>query len=497
MTTFADLGLPESILRAVERMGYSEPTPIQAQSIPTAFQGRDLLGSAQTGTGKTGAFSIPLVAHLKEFPEAHALVLTPTRELAVQVATLIRDLVKDDKDLKLAVIIGGEPYGKQLDQLRRKPRIIVGTPGRINDHLRRGTLGFKTTSFLVLDETDRMLDMGFGEQLDDIVEHMPAERQTLMFSATLPKAIVKVSNKYLVNPHRVSVGATYNVADKVRQEMREVSQDQKYPVLCGEIETRSGSIIVFVKTKRTADELTMKLKKAGVAADTLHGDQRQRVRDKVLRNFRAEKFRVLVATDVAARGLDVPHIEHVINYDLPVCPEDYIHRIGRTARGGAEGEALALVAPHDRRNWGAIQAFLGGDDDAAGNNEYGRMKSKGRSSKPRRSKGGRKGGGAGYPSKKRKDDKKSSAVTHSERPAKSEKPKRSEKPVKSDKPAHSDRPMKGSKPEKAKKFSGGSRPTNKPSKPSKSSGKPRWDKKRKDNRKAAQKSQNQKKRRVV
>lgn len=358
MNNFEDLGLSLNLTRALAAMGYKEPTPIQQKAIPLALQGRDILGSAQTGTGKTAAFGIPLVEALLRSPHGSALVLTPTRELAKQALDIIRQLLGTQGAIKAACIIGGEPMGKQITQLRAGPRVIVGTPGRINDHLERGTLSLRESGFLVLDETDRMLDMGFGPQLDRIVKFLPARRQTLMFSATLADNIVRLSGKYLNRPERVSMGATNVVASNITQDVLRIEQEKKYPELVKQLGARNGSVLVFVKTKYGAERMAKHLRRDGFQADALHGDLRQSQRNNVMRDFRERKFRVLVATDIAARGIDVPHIEHVINYDLPQVAEDYIHRMGRTARAGAEGSALCFVASHDADKWRAIGRLI-------------------------------------------------------------------------------------------------------------------------------------------
>ena len=331
MNNFEVLGLPETMLPALEAINFTIPTPIQAQAIPVAMEGHDILGSAQTGTGKTGAFTLPMIAHLLSCPASSALILLPTRELARQVLDAADKMLGNRQKILSALLIGGDSMIKQLQQLKKKPRIIVGTPGRINDHLRQGTLKLNETDFLVLDETDRMLDMGFGAQLEQIAKYLPAARQTLMFSATLPANIISLSRKYLNNPVRIAVGATTAPAANIRQELIKTTDAAKYGELINQLQNRKGSVLVFVKTKYGAERLAQKLAKENQAADAIHGDLRQSRREKVITGFRQRKFRVLVATDIAARGLDIPHIESVINYDLPQCPEDYIHRIGRTA----------------------------------------------------------------------------------------------------------------------------------------------------------------------
>lgn len=358
MKNFKGFGLHDTLLHSLDRMGYDTPTPIQASAIPIAMDGRDIMGSAQTGTGKTAAFAIPVVEKLLNTPEGGALILTPTRELGKQIMDIFHQLLGPKSPLKTAFLIGGESIGKQINQLKQKPRIIVGTPGRINDHLKRRTLNLSKTDFLVLDETDRMLDMGFAVQLDSIFEYMPQQRQTLMFSATLPKNILKMSERYLTNPERVAVGSTFNPAENIHQDIIRLDNDSKYTELVTQLKEREGSIIIFVKTKYGAEKLAKRLRGKSFSADAMHGDLRQNRRTRLIQEYRNQKFRILVATDVASRGLDIPHIEHVINYDLPQVPEDYIHRIGRTARAGAKGNALCLITPQDGRKWNAIEQLM-------------------------------------------------------------------------------------------------------------------------------------------
>lgn len=358
MHDFSKMGLPEALLASLSHMQYKVPTPIQIQAIPAALAGKDILGSAQTGTGKTAAFGIPLVTGLMNSQQGLALVLTPTRELATQIMQVLRQLIGPRSSLTSALLIGGESILPQFRQLKARPRIIVGTPGRINDHLQRGSLRLQNTQFLVLDETDRMLDMGFGVQLDEIVRHLPHNRQTLMFSATLPHEIIQRSQKYLRNPERISVVPAGKTALHITQKTIRLNDGEKYSTLTMELDERKGSIIVFVNTKRGAEKLAAKLYQDGHEADVIHGDLRQRQRDRVIKSFRNKVYRILVATDVAARGLDIPHIEHVINYDIPQIPEDYVHRIGRTARAGREGCAISFVLPKDRAKWQAIYNLL-------------------------------------------------------------------------------------------------------------------------------------------
>lgn len=360
-TLFSSFHLPEDLLKSLTRLGFTEPTPIQKQAIPVALKGQDILGSAQTGTGKTGAFVIPIITKMMNSSYGAALILTPTRELAVQVAKVVHDLLPYRSGIKTATLIGGEPIGKQFRQLKDDPRIVIGTPGRVNDHLQRKTLKLRHTNFLVLDETDRMLDMGFGVQLEAIAQFLPKERQTMMFSATMPHNIMKLSEKYLKNPERIAIGAAHKVALNIKEEVLHLKASMKYDQLIKELDQRQGSVIVFVKTKRAADTLADQLCDDNHNADAIHGDLKQRQRDKVIRAFRNKAYRVMVATDVAARGLDIPHIEHVINFDLPQCPEDYIHRIGRTARAGAQGSAMSFVSPGEVGVWKDIHRLMKGE----------------------------------------------------------------------------------------------------------------------------------------
>jgi len=358
MTNFNALGLPAFLVESLERANITTPTPIQADSIPFALEGNDLLASAQTGSGKTLAYLLPLIVKLTNSNQSMALVLLPTRELAIQVKDALLQILGNKPGYGWAVLIGGEPIGKQFFQLRRNPRIIIGTPGRINDHLERGSLNLKNVHYLVLDEMDRMLDMGFSDQLENIRKFIPEERQSLLFSATVPLNIEKVAQKYLKNPKRVAIGSSIEAAAEIKQEIVHTSATEKFPRLLLELEQREGSIIVFVKTKRGAEQLAWKLRDENHSADAIHGDLQQRRRERVIQGFRKKESRILVATDVAARGLDVPHIQHVINYDLPGCPEDYIHRIGRTGRAGSTGSALSLVSPEDSRKLRSIRLFM-------------------------------------------------------------------------------------------------------------------------------------------
>jgi ATP-dependent RNA helicase DeaD len=358
MENFKLLKIEDSLKNSLEKMKFTKPTPIQAMAIPVALEGKDVLGTAQTGTGKTLAFSIPLINKLILDKNAFALVMCPTRELASQVMAAIKSIISDKINIKTALLIGGEAMQKQLRQLGNRSRIIVGTPGRINDHLKRKSLNLSATKYLVLDETDRMLDMGFTPQIEMVLKFVPKDHQTLLFSATLPQNIVRISERYLNKPERISTGSTSVPIAKIKQETLQVFKENKYDELVDQFVARKGSILVFVKTKRGADKMVKRLKEEGHSADAIHGDLRQSKRDRVITSFRKGLKRILIATDVAARGLDIPLIQHVINYDLPQVPEDYVHRIGRTARAGTEGSALTFLTPDDRSMWNEISRLI-------------------------------------------------------------------------------------------------------------------------------------------
>ena len=358
MQNFNLFKIEDSLKDSINRMKFKEPTPIQSQAIPVALEGKDILGTAQTGTGKTLAFGIPLINKLILDKNAFALVTCPTRELATQVMGAIKNLISDKINIKTALLIGGESMQKQLRQLGKRSRLIVGTPGRINDHLKRKSLNLRATKYLVLDETDRMLDMGFAPQIQMILKFVPKDHQTLLFSATLPKDILRISEKYLTKPTRISVGSTTVPIAKIKQETLQVYKENKYNALVDQLLSRKGSILVFVKTKRNADRMVKRLKEEDHSADAIHGDLRQSKRDRVINAFRKGVKRIMVATDVAARGLDIPLIQHVINYDLPQVPEDYVHRIGRTARAGSAGSALTFLTRDDRSMWNSISKLI-------------------------------------------------------------------------------------------------------------------------------------------
>ena len=370
---FSDLNIENKLKKSIELAEFKTPTPIQSQSIPISLEGKDVLGTAQTGTGKTLAFTIPMLNKLLKNKQAMALIICPTRELATQVMETVLKLNIREIGIGNALLIGGESMQKQLRQLKKRARIIVGTPGRINDHIERKSLNLSKVNYLVLDETDRMLDMGFTPQIEVILKFIPKDHQTLLFSATLPENILKISQKYLNNPERVSVGSLSTPIEKIKQETFQITADKKYHELINQLVERSGSILVFVKTKHGADKIVKRLKYDGHKADAIHGNLRQSKRDRVIRGFRNGNSRILIATDVAARGLDIPVIKHVINYDLPQVPEDYIHRIGRTGRAGKDGSALTFLTNNDRSMWRSIQKLIDPDfkvkEEARPNNQ--------------------------------------------------------------------------------------------------------------------------------
>jgi len=354
VNSFNELDVDPSIQKALSALGFSTPTPIQAQAIPIGLSGKDLIGCAQTGSGKTIAFLIPILNRLIKNPEETALVLVPTRELASQVHAAYESLAQFLPHIKSAVLIGGASMSMQHRMLRRNPRIAVATPGRLLDHLDQGTIKLDFNKFLVLDEADRMLDMGFAPQLREILRYLPRERQTMLFSATVPANILKLSQDYLTNPVKVTVSQDPESAPKIEQQTREIQAENKDKVLLAELSTREGLVLVFARTQARTDRVARFLGKSGIDVASIHGGKRQRQREEALESFRQGRVRILVATDIAARGIDVSQVAHVINYDLPQAPEDYVHRIGRTGRAGKSGVALTLITPADNQLWRAI-----------------------------------------------------------------------------------------------------------------------------------------------
>ncbi|HEY1599075.1 MAG TPA: DEAD/DEAH box helicase [Pirellulales bacterium] len=349
--TFRQLQLNDSLIASLDSAGYVVPTPIQAQTIPLLLEGRDVLGQAQTGTGKTAAFALPLLQRIVlNNKQTQVLVLTPTRELAIQVATAFERYASGLKGLRVAAIYGGQDYQVQFRQLDRGVHVIVGTPGRVMDHMRRGSLKLEGLQVLVLDEADEMLRMGFAEDVEWVLSQSPATRQTALFSATMPSAIRRIAKKHMTNPAEVTIQQQSATADTVRQRFVVAAPHQKQGVLGRILEAESiDAVLVFVKTKMTSEPLAEFLVARGHRTAVLHGDIAQKQRERIVENLRAGKVDVIVATDVAARGLDVSRISHVINYDLPFDSEAYVHRIGRTGRAGRSGEAILFVHPRERR----------------------------------------------------------------------------------------------------------------------------------------------------
>ena len=373
---FNELPIENKLKNSIKFADFKTPTPIQSKSIPVGLTGKDILGTAQTGTGKTLAFTIPMINKLILDKNAMALIICPTRELASQVMQTVLKLNVREIGIGNALLIGGESMQKQLKKLKKRARIIIGTPGRINDHLKRQSLNLSKVSYLVLDETDRMLDMGFTPQIELILKFIPRNHQTLLFSATLPNDILRISEKYLKNPERIAVGSLSTPIEKIKQETFQITQDKKYHELINQLVERNGSILVFVKTKHGADKIVKRLKYDGHSADAIHGNLRQSKRDRVIAGFRTGKSRILIATDVAARGLDIPLIQHVINYDLPQVPEDYIHRIGRTGRAGKDGSALTFLTSNDRSMWNSISRLINPNFKPLQNNQKRNFKGK-------------------------------------------------------------------------------------------------------------------------
>jgi ATP-dependent RNA helicase DeaD len=345
MTTFLELNLNKKVQQAISEMGFEEPSPIQVQCIPKVMEGVDVIGQAQTGTGKTAAFGIPLIENATTAKHVQALILTPTRELAIQVAGELRKIAKY-KRIRTLPIYGGQPIQSQIRALQQGVQIIIGTPGRVLDHLRRGTLKLDKLHTMVLDEADEMLDMGFIEDIEAILKETPDQRQTLLFSATMPPEVKRLSVRYMTNPESVTINRGEVTVPSIEQVYYKVLDRTKLESVCRIIDSEEIELgIIFCRTKRGVDELTEALMSRGYLADGLHGDLSQAQRDRVMRKFRTNEIELLVATDVAARGIDVENVTHVINYDVPQDPESYVHRIGRTGRAGKSGLAVTLVTP--------------------------------------------------------------------------------------------------------------------------------------------------------
>lgn len=344
VSTFEGLGLSDRVLKALRDMGFEEPSPIQAKTVPVLLEGRDLIGQAQTGTGKTAAFGIPIVERTDSRNRyVQALVLTPTRELAIQVAEEIAKIGKHTR-IKVTPVYGGQSLERQVRILRLGTHIVVGTPGRVMDHIRRGTLKLDRLQIMVLDEADEMLDMGFIEDIEWIIQQTPAERQTMLFSATMPDEIRRLATRYMRNPATISISPQQLTVPQIEQVFYEVREALKVEALCRIIDVEGiDRGIIFCRTKKGVDELAESLQARGYLAEGIHGDMNQAQRNRVMTRFRQGGVELLVATDVAARGLDIQDITHVINYDIPQDPESYVHRIGRTGRAGRTGTAITLI----------------------------------------------------------------------------------------------------------------------------------------------------------
>jgi ATP-dependent RNA helicase RhlE len=364
ITNFADLGLAEPLLRALAAENYTTPTPIQAQAIPLLLEGRDLLGLAQTGTGKTAAFALPLLQMLSERKiqaaprTARALVLVPTRELGLQISTSLKTYGRNLR-LTHTVVMGGVGYGPQIKAMARGVDILIATPGRLMDHVGEGYIDLTKTGFFVIDEADMMLDMGFIRDVRKLMKMFPPSRQSILFSATMPGEIAKLADELLNNPVRVQIAAKTVAVERIDQRVHHVTGDGKRQMLADLLDDPAFSkVIVFTRTKRGANRVVEQLERTGVPAEAIHGNKSQAARQKALENFRRGQARVLVATDIASRGIDVDNVSHVINYELPNEPEAYVHRIGRTARAGAEGIAISFCDASERGHLRSIERLI-------------------------------------------------------------------------------------------------------------------------------------------
>ncbi len=359
MTSFADLGLAETALRGVQDAGFETPTPIQAQAIPAILEGKDVIGGSQTGTGKTAAFALPIITKLQQHGKLRCLILEPVRELAAQVAEHF-ELLGKHSDLRSTLIHGGVGYGKQIDDLKKGVDIIIATPGRLLDHMGRGAISLDTVDVLVLDEVDRMLDMGFLPDVRKIINKCPQDRQTLFFSATIPPAIQSFAEWALRDPFEIEIGRRASVAETINHAFYPVASEQRDELIMTLLErTDFQSVMIFTRTKREADSLTSQIKKIHPQrVTTLHSDIPQRERTKALTGFREGRYDIIIATDLAARGLDISGVTHVINYRVPENAEDYVHRIGRTGRAEAEGDAFTLLSADELPFANAIERFI-------------------------------------------------------------------------------------------------------------------------------------------
>jgi ATP-dependent RNA helicase RhlE len=359
--SFQNLGLSDDVIHGVQSMGFMDPTPIQLQAFPLVLGGKDLIGASQTGTGKTAAFMLPLLSILKEHKPGgpRILILEPTRELAAQVDVASRDYSRFG-NLRTTVVYGGVGYGGQTDQLKRGTDVLVATPGRLLDYMEQGVISLDTIQHLVLDEADRMLDMGFMPDVRRIIDKCPKARQTLLFSATMPPEIAKLTEWALREPERIEIGGRRSPAETVAHALYPVAVSQKFDLLLEILErTHYHSVLIFCRTKMNADRISARLESAGHTVAVMHSDRSQSERTQALEEFRTGKREVMVATDIASRGIDVASITHVINYDVPQHPDDYVHRIGRTGRAQAEGDAFTLMTAEEAPDVTAIERFIG------------------------------------------------------------------------------------------------------------------------------------------
>jgi len=357
LTTFASLGLNANSLKALDALGFEAPTPIQAKAIPIAIAGGDVIGTAQTGTGKTAAFVLPMLERIKPNDQHVALVLAPTRELALQIHTELQRLSGSGRPLSV-VLIGGVPIGPQRGLLKQRLPVIIATPGRLVDHLQQRTVTMQNIHTLVLDEADRMLDMGFAPQLERVLQALPKKRQSMLFSATMSPDVTKFANRHMTAPTLVGVAPSGTTAAKVEQKAWLVRDDLKLPLLATLLKSEMGRVLVFVRTRGRADKFAKKLERLGEGVGRLHSDRSQAQRKAALDSFRSGHARVLVATDLAARGIDVKDIALVLNIDLPRNPEDYVHRIGRTGRAEGSGTAISFISNEERKLWGPIERVI-------------------------------------------------------------------------------------------------------------------------------------------
>ena len=358
--TFFSLGLTNSRLKIIKQLNFNVPTKVQAEVIPQILQGRDIMAASPTGSGKTAAYALPLADLLSKKDNTRALIIAPTRELAQQIQSFIKEVIQDTF-MQTALIVGGKNMQGQLRKLKQKPQFVIATPGRLNDHIKRRTFGIEDFEFVVWDEMDKMLELGFREQIEDIFNRLPAKKQSMMFSATYPKRVLKLAEKYLNNPIKVITEEVNKPNQNITQKIIKIEGNEKLKKLTELLQehTETGKqILVFVKTQRAANEISVYLKRKNFLVVAMHGGLQQKVRDKNLLDFRQGSVQIMIATDLAARGLDIPAIHCVINYELPQNPEEYVHRIGRSARYKNKGVSYTLIARSDRADWKKIKEFL-------------------------------------------------------------------------------------------------------------------------------------------